>query len=607
MTVSTALKRRALLALEAFVFIATLCFALPHVASAQVVFDPTQVAQQQMNNFLATSQAWAWKLYIALMIFDLVALTIGALLFRDNLGEFLGGIALKVLVGSVFMYFVVSANTFFPTVINGFAQAGQQAGGSSSSTPTTLFALGEVDAAIYFAAGDAANFADEQEAQVSGDVCDAFECLLGTSIAFLHGHDTFTLICDALGLITALAFAGMFLTYILITIESYIVIFAGVFYIGFAGSRFTMPFSQGYFNYMISVGTKLFCMYMVMGIVNNLLPGLFAGAAGSLLSAAAIPYGFGSLALLGVAAFAALQTLTAAALIYGIPQFAAAFLSGQSGASGNAFLGQIASSTAGMQMMMNGFRGMGQGGMGRAENALAERHLNHGASSVAGQNGSVGAGASSSNVFVDTAGKTGSTSAATETTANNVAANGSSGGTSGGVGNLTQNGSWKEVMQKDAAASGGGNGNAGYGVGVEGSGGSLPSTPMYNPQSRTYTTGAQTNGFAQGGGGDAGRRLPNDPAAISSMGSSPMGRAEFAERFRNTPPDQISEASWRTINSDSNLHEIANEVVAEKLAGQQLMHDGQMQMGLQGLANAVPRDSAPPSAAQIRLSNPDRL
>ena len=48
-------------------------------------------------------------------------------------------------------------------------------------------------------------------------------------------------------------------------IESYIVVNAGVLFLGFAGSRWTTTFAEKFLSYAVSVGVKLFVTYLIIG------------------------------------------------------------------------------------------------------------------------------------------------------------------------------------------------------------------------------------------------------------------------------------------------------------------------------------------------------
>jgi type IV secretion system protein TrbL len=49
-------------------------------------------------------------------------------------------------------------------------------------------------------------------------------------------------------------------------VEGFIVIGAGVLFLGFAGSRWTKLFTERYLSYIASIGVKLFVLYLIMGV-----------------------------------------------------------------------------------------------------------------------------------------------------------------------------------------------------------------------------------------------------------------------------------------------------------------------------------------------------
>jgi type IV secretion system protein TrbL len=72
-----------------------------------------------------------------------------------------------------------------------------------------------------------------------------------------------SMIC-ALGVVLAFAIiAGQLL---ITLVESYIVIGAGVFMLGFTGSRWTLVFGEKYIGYAVSIGIKLFMLELIVGL-----------------------------------------------------------------------------------------------------------------------------------------------------------------------------------------------------------------------------------------------------------------------------------------------------------------------------------------------------
>src|SRR5207249_3417525 len=49
-------------------------------------------------------------------------------------------------------------------------------------------------------------------------------------------------------------------------VESFIVVGAGILFVGFSGARWTKFFTERYLSYVASVGVKLFVLYLIMGV-----------------------------------------------------------------------------------------------------------------------------------------------------------------------------------------------------------------------------------------------------------------------------------------------------------------------------------------------------
>jgi type IV secretion system protein TrbL len=63
-----------------------------------------------------------------------------------------------------------------------------------------------------------------------------------------------------------IAFAIIAAQLLVALVESFIVIGAGVLFLGFAGSRWTKFFTERYLSYVASIGVKLFVLYLIMGV-----------------------------------------------------------------------------------------------------------------------------------------------------------------------------------------------------------------------------------------------------------------------------------------------------------------------------------------------------
>lgn len=78
------------------------------------------------------------------------------------------------------------------------------------------------------------------------------------------------LIGGVTALIVLISFALIAAELVVSLVESYLVVSAGILLLGFSGNRFTSQFSSKYLNYAVSVGVKLFVLYLIIGVGSTL-------------------------------------------------------------------------------------------------------------------------------------------------------------------------------------------------------------------------------------------------------------------------------------------------------------------------------------------------
>lgn len=71
-------------------------------------------------------------------------------------------------------------------------------------------------------------------------------------------------------LIVALSFAVIAGELVVTLVESYLIVGAGVLFLGLGSSRWTNSFTTSFLNYSLSVGCKLFFLYLVIGVGANM-------------------------------------------------------------------------------------------------------------------------------------------------------------------------------------------------------------------------------------------------------------------------------------------------------------------------------------------------
>lgn len=201
--------------------------------------------------WMTTALGYAQDLFFALVAIEIAWSAITYVLQKDSLPDFVAALLLKIL--SVGFFYILLQPQYGPVwisdIVASFSQAGSAIGGQSQfgpSDPSSVFNCGT----------DIANAMLQSVSQNKvglglGNILPAIEAILAA------------LIC-ALGVVIAFAIiAGQLL---ITLIESYIVIGAGVFMLGFTGSRWTLVFGEKYVGYAVSVGIKLFMLELIVGL-----------------------------------------------------------------------------------------------------------------------------------------------------------------------------------------------------------------------------------------------------------------------------------------------------------------------------------------------------
>jgi P-type conjugative transfer protein TrbL len=209
------------------------------------------------HQFSTTTQPWmttalhyAQGLFFALVAIEIAWSAITYVLQKDSLPDFVASLLLKIL--GVGFFFIVLQPQYGPVwigdIISSFSQAGSAISGQVQLTPSD-------PSSVFNCGTDIANAMLESTSENQG-------MTLGNLLPMMEIVLT-SMIC-ALGVVLAFAIiAGQLL---ITLVESYIVIGAGVFMLGFTGSRWTLVFGEKYVGYAVSIGIKLFMLELIVGL-----------------------------------------------------------------------------------------------------------------------------------------------------------------------------------------------------------------------------------------------------------------------------------------------------------------------------------------------------
>jgi type IV secretion system protein TrbL len=262
----------------------------PVWAVGGVLDSVQQTIQTASSGWMATSLAYAKNLFFGLAGLEFVWSAIQITLRKNDLPDIIVGTLFKVLSLAFFAMLLTLAPTWIPLIIQSFQQAGQGVSGTPPLTPSGIFDQGVQLASTLIQNGMQVNSSQ------NGGV--AHTLMSGGSN--LGSYFLAAIVIGLSGIMVILAFAVIALQMFVALVESYLVIGGGALMLGFLGSRWTTNFGEKYFAYAVSVGIKLFTLYLIVGFGNSVVQAIMNQL--NALVASGQPVGFGDwLAIAGSA------------------------------------------------------------------------------------------------------------------------------------------------------------------------------------------------------------------------------------------------------------------------------------------------------------------
>ena len=275
--------------------------AFPPVASATGMLDTfTQAFQSASGGWFTTAQGYGNDVFYSLLSIDLTWMALTWLIGRRTFDEMLPTLLRKVMVVGFFLALLLNAGTWLPDIVNGFETVGQNVGGVTSLTPSTLVDVGD-DLAYGILTGNFQSLATAvpgvtiptapSASSGSTTTCNWWTLCLNKPVAAVSGDFTsainkliFFIVDMIFAMITWVSFLLIAFDLAITLIEGYVILGVGVFFLGFGASRWTTKFADGILNYAVSIGVKLLMLYMVVGVLLNkvtpmVVSTLLAGAA----------------------------------------------------------------------------------------------------------------------------------------------------------------------------------------------------------------------------------------------------------------------------------------------------------------------------------------
>ena len=232
-----------------------LCGITPWANAAGMMDTLVSQVQGASGGWMATALGYATNLFFGLAALEFAWSAIQLTLKKSELSEIMVGTLFKVMSLSFFAMVLIKAPEWIPAIINSFKAAGAGVGGTSVLSPSAVFDQGlQVAASLMQFSNDAA--------PSTGDM------IINTLTNSGQGLGKFMLSAIIVGVASVFIVLGygLIAVQLLITlVESYLIIGGGALMLGFSGSRWTHNLSEKYFGYAISVGVKLFTIYLIIG------------------------------------------------------------------------------------------------------------------------------------------------------------------------------------------------------------------------------------------------------------------------------------------------------------------------------------------------------
>jgi len=243
----------ALLVLILLVFLTTNAYAeLSYIDSGtnQSVLDQVvSKFQGKVKSWQSVIQGAAERLFWTLALISMVWTFGMMLLRRADIGEFFAEFTRFIIFTGFFFWLLtnaVSGQNIAGTIIDSM----QQLGGTAAGLPSGASHASIVDTGVLI----------WNQATNNMSILDPIDSLIGLILSL------------AILVILAVIAVNM----LLLLIASWVLLYAGIFLLGFGGARWTTDIAINYFKTVLGVGLQLFVMLLIVGIGSDLLSSFYS-------------------------------------------------------------------------------------------------------------------------------------------------------------------------------------------------------------------------------------------------------------------------------------------------------------------------------------------
>ncbi|WP_423461156.1 P-type conjugative transfer protein TrbL [Ottowia sp. VDI28] len=219
-------------------------------ASAQLTNQG--MLDQVVTEFATRATSWqtvvmnaAMFLFWTLGTISLV-FTFGFMALRKaDIGEFFAEFIRFILFFGFFLWLLRYGPTFANSIIQSLARLGEQASGVASVTPSGIVDIG---------------FMILKQAFRNSSIWSPVDSFIGVALS--------------VGILILLAVVAV--NMLLLLVSAWLLMYAGIFFLGFGGSRWTSDMAINYYKTVLGVAVQIMTMVLLVGIGNDLLSSFYA-------------------------------------------------------------------------------------------------------------------------------------------------------------------------------------------------------------------------------------------------------------------------------------------------------------------------------------------
>ena len=219
-------------------------------ASAQLTNQG--MLDQVVTEFATRATSWqtvvmnaAMFLFWTLGTISLV-FTFGFMALRKaDIGEFFAEFIRFILFFGFFLWLLRNGPAFANSIIQSLARIGEQASGVASVTPSGIVDIG---------------FMILKQAFTNSSIWSPVDSFIGVALS--------------VGILILLAVVAV--NMLLLLVSGWLLMYAGIFFLGFGGSRWTSDMAINYYKTVLGVAVQIMTMVLLVGIGNDLLTSFYA-------------------------------------------------------------------------------------------------------------------------------------------------------------------------------------------------------------------------------------------------------------------------------------------------------------------------------------------